>query len=314
MTKSSLPKLITLLGPTAVGKTYLSARLADVIGAEVISADSRQVFRGMDIGTGKDMHDYIVAGRTVPVHLVDIADPGTEYSVFNFRKDFNVALRLIEDRSRPAVLCGGTGLYIEAILKGYRLEDVPENAELRAELALKSDTELLEMLASRKPLHNTTDSIDRNRIIRALEISMANAKIPHSEEVSYVDCPVFGLRFERSEIRNRITRRLKERLENGMIREVEGLLENGVPAESLMFYGLEYRYLTMYIKKEISFDIMFSSLNTAIHQFAKRQMTWFRRMEKNGIAIQWLEGENGPDHNLDLILKSLNKPSPASVV
>lgn len=307
MNKSGLPNLITLLGPTAVGKTYLAARMADVLGAEVISADSRQVFRGMDIGTGKDMHDYIVAGRIVPVHLVDIADPGTEYSVFNFRKDFDASFNQIRGLGKPAVLCGGTGLYIEAILKGYHLGDVPENPELRAELSLKSDSELLEMLAARKPLHNTTDSIDRNRMIRALEIAIANENTPESDDVGFKDSPVFGLRFERSEIRRRITHRLRERLEHGMIAEVEGLLERGVPPESLEFYGLEYRYLTLYIRRDISFDTMFSLLNTAIHQFAKRQMTWFRRMEKNGIKIQWLEGENGPDYNLDLILKSLNR-------
>lgn len=286
--------MIVILGPTATGKTRLAASVAAKLNGEVISADSRQVYRGMDQGTGKDYEDYLVNGAKVPYHLVDIVDPGYEYNVFEFRRDFAKALEDVTSRNKIPVLCGGTGLYLEAVLSDYNLVKVPVNEDLRADLLAKSSEELNQILSDLKLTHNTTDSTDRDRTIRAIEIATyekihpdykAQTKLPDFEAL------VFGVSFERSEIRNRITERLKKRLNEGMTGEVEQLLKTGLKPEQLMFYGLEYKFLTLFVTGKISRDEMFSQLNTAIHQFAKRQMTWFRRMEKRGPKIHWIDGQ-----------------------
>ncbi len=284
--------LITILGPTATGKTKLAAQLANGIGGEIISADSRQVYRGMDIGTGKDLDDYVVDGRLIPYHLVNIVDPGYEYNVFEFQKDFVHAFHLIRDRGKMPVLCGGTGLYLDAVLRAYKMPEAPKNAELMGRLEKLPLEKLIEILKQYNGLHNTTDITDRNRTIRAIEIGEyeksgqgKKMKLPAINTVN------FGIRFERPVIRERITRRLENRLEEGLTDEVERLLKSGLTPGQLTFYGLEYRYVTQYITGEINHDEMFRLLNTAIHQFAKRQMTWFRRMEKNGVKIHWIDGE-----------------------
>jgi len=285
------PLMITILGPTATGKTSFAANVAARLDGEIISADSRQVYRGMDLGTGKDYEDYIVDGQKIPYHLVDIADPGYEYNVFEFQNDF---LRVFDDittRGKMPLLCGGTGMYLEAVLSGYKLQKVPENIELRKSLSGKSLKELNSILQSYRDVHNTTDSSDRDRALRAIEIAEFQKEHPRDESsFPKIDHKIFGVQFERRIIRERITQRLKQRLESGMIAEIESLLASGLKPEQLTFYGLEYRYLTDYVTSKISYDDMFSRLNTAIHQFAKRQMTWYRRMEKRGFKITWIDG------------------------
>lgn len=298
--------LITILGPTAVGKTSFGARLAAVLDAEIISADSRQVFKGMDMGTGKDIADYQVGNKIIPYHLIDIAEPGTEYNVYQFKHDFLEAYHTIHSRNKIPVLCGGTGMYLESILLDYDLVEVPENVELRQKLSGLPDEELIRMISSARQLHNSTDTADRERLTRALEIELF--KKDHAEQNSWPDfsnTPVIGIRFDREIIRNRITQRLYQRLEEGMIDEVRHLIEKGVSTDRLLFYGLEYKYITLYLKGELSYSQMVGLLNTAIHQFAKRQMTWFRRMEKKGVRIFWLEGENGLEINIDKALSYL---------
>lgn len=296
--------MIVITGPTATGKTHLAAQVASKAEGEIISADSRQVFRGMDYGTGKDYGDYLVNGYLVPYHLIDIVDPGHEYSVFEFQQDFLRAYHHIVKRHKHPVLCGGTGLYIEAALKGYHLRRVPENPELRKKLEKYTWEELTSMLAAMRPLHNTTDTANRDRLIRAIEIENFNREQPADKSpYPQIRYKVFCIELEREEIRRRITTRLKNRLERGMVEEINKLLKTGIKPEQLMFYGLEYRYLTLYSIGEISYDEMFSKLNTAIHQFAKRQMTWFRRMEKQGIPIRWLNGMLPMEEKVDLILR-----------
>jgi tRNA dimethylallyltransferase len=298
--------LITVLGPTAVGKTAFAAHLALALDAEVISADSRQVFRGMDIGTGKDLGDYKIADRIIQSHLIDIADPGTEYNVFQFQRDFQTVRDSIIDRGRMPLMCGGTGLYLESVLFGYNLIDVPVNELLRYHLKELNSEELIHKLSSYRPLHNTTDILDRERLIRAIEIEMFKQQNKDQRlETDFSHTPVFGIRFDRKTVRERITARLTQRLNEGMIEEVKHLLDKGISKEQLMFYGLEYKYLTLYLSGDLNYDEMFRLLNTAIHQFAKRQMTWFRRMENKGIKIIWLDGEDGLNMNLDKALKSL---------
>ena len=302
------PLMVTILGPTATGKTNLAAHVAHAMDGEVISADSRQVYRGMDLGTGKDYEDYIVDGKQVSYHLVDIADPGYEYNVFEYQRDFLKVFNEIVLNKKLPVLCGGTGMYLEAVLSGYRLLEVPENNMLRAELESKSLKELNQMLAGYRKMHNTTDSTDRGRTIRAIEIE--DYQKNHHEERS--DFPkikqhIFGVHFERSEIRNRITTRLKQRLKDGMADEVSDLLAKGLKPEQLTFYGLEYRFLTDYVTGKISYDEMFRLLNTAIHQFAKRQMTWFRRMEKKGFQIHWIDGHLEMEEKIEKV-RSVLKP------
>ncbi len=283
--------MITILGPTATGKTSFAVYVAAQLNGEIISADSRQVYRGMDIGTGKDLSEYQYDGRQVPHHLIDIVKPGYEYNVFEFQRDFLDAYKKIEVNGTFPILCGGTGMYIESVLKGYKLINVPANEQLREDLELKSDIELEEILENFKALHNTTDVSDRDRLLRAIEIQTYYDNNPDLDtSFPEINTIILGLDFDRRVVRSRITDRLEERLKGGMIDEVEDLLDQGVSAEKLKFYGLEYRFVTQYLSDEISYDEMSRRLNTAIHQFAKRQMTWFRRMEKQGFEIHWLNG------------------------
>ena len=282
--------LLAVIGPTASGKTAFAVRLALALGGEVISADSRQVYRGMDIGTGKDLEEYVVEGQQVPCHLVDIVEAGYKYNVFEYQADF---LRVWEDCRRRGVvpvLCGGSGLYVEAVLKGYKLLAVPVNEELRASLEGMPLPELAARLATYKKLHNTTEIDTPKRAIRAIEIEEYYRTHPYEEK----DFPqlrplIVGVEVSREVRRERITRRLHERLEQGMVEEARQLLDSGVAPEDLIYYGLEYKYLTLYLTGKLSYDAMVEQLNVAIHQFAKRQMTWFRKMEREGFEIRWLD-------------------------
>ena len=282
--------LITILGPTASGKTPLAAALADRMGTEIISGDSRQVYRRMDLGTGKDLVDYTVDGRQVPYHLIDIVEPGYKYNVFEYQRDFLKAYEEISAKGKTPILCGGTGMYIESVLKGYRLLPVPENPELRASLEGKSLEELTHILEGYKKLHNSTDVDTCKRAIRAIEIEeYYKQQPPEYREFPSLKSLIVGVDIDRELRREKITRRLKQRLDEGMVDEVRGLLAEGIPAENLIYYGLEYKFLTQYAIGEISYDEMFLQLETAIHQFAKRQMTWFRGMERRGFTIHWLD-------------------------
>lgn len=288
--------MIAIVGPTACGKTSLAASLAADIGGEVISGDSRQVYRRMDIGTGKDLDDYRVGGSQVAYHLIDIAEPGSKYNLFQYQRDFVAAYDDIRQRGAVPILCGGSGLYIEAVLRGYRLAPVAENKALRESLAGKTLAELTAMLAEIKrrrggALHNTTDVDTAQRAIRAIEIEMGSAGNINEDDAAArpVDALVVGIAIGRDERRARITARLRQRLEHGMVDEVRGLLASGIEAEALTYYGLEYKYVTEYVVGGITYEEMFSRLETAIHQFAKRQMTWFRGMERRGVAIHWLD-------------------------
>ena len=283
--------MITILGPTASGKTPVAARLAAEIGGEVISADSRQVYRRMDIGTGKDLADY----GAVPYHLIDIREPGTKYNLFEYQQDFFDVYQQIRSRGAVPILCGGTGLYIEAVLKGYHLSPVPQNQALRDSLEGKSLAELTEMLKALKArngsnMHNTTDVDSCQRAIRAIEIETYNAEHPMPRrELPPVESLIVGIDIDRELRREKITRRLKARLENGMVEEVQALLDEGITAEDLIYYGLEYKFVTEYLTGQLTYDEMFSRLEIAIHQFAKRQMTWFRGMERRGFKIHWID-------------------------
>ena len=300
--------MITILGPTATGKTGLAAIVAQRLSGEIISADSRQVYRGMDIGTGKDYEDYVVNGETVPHHLIDIIDPGYEYNVFEFQEDFVKAFNDITSREKLPVLCGGTGLYIEAVLSGYKLAKVPENPRLRLSLENKSLDELRLILGSYRKLHNTTDINVRERAVRAIEIQEYEKHNPQNKtDFPKINSVVFGVMLERQKVRERITRRLEARLKSGMVDEVKHLLDSGLKPEQLGFYGLEYRFLTDYVTGKISYQEMFGLLNTAIHQFAKRQMTWFRRMEKRGFKIHWIDGNLPLEKKVNTIVDFCNK-------
>ena len=282
--------MITILGPTASGKTPVAARLAAEIGGEIISADSRQVYRRMDIGTGKDLEDY----GSVPYHLIDICEPGTKYNLFEYQQDFYDVYQQIRSRGAVPILCGGTGLYIEAVLKGYHLSPVPQNQALRDSLEGKSLDELSQMLTDLKSktgsnMHNTTDVDSCQRAIRAIEIETYNLEHPTPRrELPPVDSIIIGIDIDRELRREKITRRLKARLDHGMVEEVRALLDEGIPAEDLIYYGLEYKFLTEYLTGQLSYDEMFQRLEIAIHQFAKRQMTWFRGMERRGFKIHWI--------------------------
>lgn len=283
--------MLAVVGPTASGKTSLAVELALAIPeAEIISADSRQVYRGMDIGTGKDLAEYVRDGIAVPSHLLDIVDAGEKYNLFEYQRDFLVAYNDIVERGAFPVLCGGSGLYVESVLKGYRLLPVPENQQLRESLEEKTLEELALILSRYKTLHNNTDTDTKKRAIRAIEIEEYYRTCP-VEERSFpqINCLTVGVDVDREIRRGRITRRLYERLENGMVDEVRGLLDKGVTAEQLMYYGLEYKFLTQYIIGELTYDEMVKGLEIAIHQFAKRQMTWFRGMEKRGVHIHWID-------------------------
>lgn len=300
--------LITILGPTASGKTPLAAALAYDLQTEIISADSRQIYRGMDLGTGKDLADYTVNGTVVPYHLIDIAEPGYKYNVFEFQRDFLVAYQAISEKGMCPILCGGTGMYIESVLKGYRLLPVPENPELRASLSDKSLEELTRILSGYKKLHNSTDVDTVKRAIRAIEIEEYYRNAPIEErDFPSLKSLIIGLQIDRELRREKITRRLRQRLDEGMVEEVKTLLQQGVSAESLIYYGLEYKYLTLYVTGQLSYEEMFGELETAIHQFAKRQMTWFRGMERRGMQIHWLEATLPTDEKVKRIKELLNE-------
>jgi tRNA dimethylallyltransferase len=298
-----LNKLITILGPTATGKTSIATALASAIDAEVISADSRQVYKGMDLGTGKDLEEYTLDGKNIPYHLIDIANPGEEYNVFSFQKDLLRAYNNIIDRDKKAIMCGGTGMYLESVILAYDMLEVPVNEALREELNKLSTEELMNLLTSLREIHNITDISDRSRLIRAIEIAEGRRqKTEVRSEFPALDHKVFGISLPREVIRSRITARLKQRLEEGMLDEIQNLLDSGVSPEQLEFYGLEYKYLTQYVTEEISYNDMFQRLNSAIHQFAKRQMTWFRRMEKKGVKINWIDGNLPIEEKVQFII------------
>jgi tRNA dimethylallyltransferase len=283
--------LITILGPTATGKTTLSAHLADRIGGEIISADSRQIYRNMDIGTGKDICDYTVNGKNIPFHLIDIAEAGEEYNLFRFGVDFKKAFEEITLRKKVPILCGGTGLYIESILRNYAVPDVPQSVEFRKSIENKTDEELKAELMNYKSLHNETDTENRRRLVRALEIAHFSAeKQIHADTWLPERQFIFGISLPREVVLQRITDRLHVRLQNGMIEEVQALLDSGVSASRLIRYGLEYKFITEYLLEQYPYDEMVGLLNIAIHQFSKRQMTWFRGMERRGLQINWIDG------------------------
>ena len=299
--------LIAILGHTAAGKTAFAANLAFGVGGEIISADSRQVYRGMDIGTGKDYADYLVEDVRVPVHLIDLVEAGYEYNVYLFKHDFLGAYTDIKDRNLTPILCGGTGLYIESVLRNYKMIDVPLNESLRADLEPKSFEELKGILRLYGPLHNVSDTGNRKRMIRAIEIGMFQATQPEEEEGERELNPIIlGIRYERTVRRKRITDRLRDRMENGMVEEVERLMGAGVSAEKMEYYGLEYKWVSKYILKELTYEDMFNKLNTAIHQFAKRQMTYFRGMERRGLTIHWIEGQLPMEDKVEMAMKIIN--------
>lgn len=282
--------LITILGPTACGKTTFAAHLATTMGASIISADSRQIYRRMDIGTGKDLADYTINGKTVLHYLIDIVEPGYKYNLFEFQRDFLTAYNTIREKGSTPILCGGTGLYIESVLKGYRLSPVPDNEELRNKLADKSLDELIEILKGYKTLHNVSDLDTCKRAIRAIEIADYYKNTPIDKQpFPEIPATVIGLNIDRETRRERITKRLKARLEEGLVDEVRNLIKEGIAPDDLIYYGLEYKFVTQHIIGELTYKEMFNQLEIAIHQFAKRQMTWFRGMEKRGIKINWIE-------------------------
>ena len=318
--------MITILGPTASGKTNLATHLAAQIdnmdailwggkthGAEIIGADSRQVYRGMDIGTGKDLADYVVDGKQVPYHLIDICDAGTKYNLFQYQQDFYDAYLDIQKRGVLPILCGGTGLYIESVLKGYHLSPVPQNPMLREQLADKSLEELTAMLKDLKAksgskMHNRTDVDTAQRAIRAIEIETYNLEHPMPErELPAVDSLIVGVSIDRDARREKITRRLKQRLNEGMVDEIKSLLASGVPAENLIYYGLEYKFITEYVIGKTTYEEMFRGLEIAIHQFAKRQMTWFRGMERRGFTIHWIDALQPMEEKVNAVIELMKQ-------
>lgn len=300
--------LIAILGPTASGKTRLAAALAHTLDAEIISADSRQIYRNMDIGTGKDIADYFVEGKKIPYHLIDIVEPGYKYNVFEYQRDFLHAYEAIREKQALPIVCGGTGLYLESVLRGYKLLPVPENAELRKQLEDKSLYELTDLLKQYKTLHNTTDVDSVKRAIRAVEIEEYYAHLPVEERMfPNLKSIVFGIDIDREIRRKRISDRLQQRLNEGMVEEVQHLLDRGISPEDLIYYGLEYKYLTLYIIGQLSYNAMFKELEIAIHQFAKRQMTWFRGMERRGINIHWIDYNLPLEEKIAVIENKLNE-------
>lgn len=303
-----MQKMITILGPTASGKTSLAAALAARIDAEIISADSRQVYRGMTIGTGKDLDDYRQGDRLIPYHLIDICEPGTKYNLFQYQQDFHLIYNNIVARGVRPILCGGTGLYIESVLKGYALSPVPQNQALRDKLADKSLAELTEMLEDLKHrnhsvMHNRTDVDTAQRAIRAIEIETYNLEHPtDNRTLPPIDSVIIGVDINREERRRKITQRLKQRLEEGMVDEIRQLLDRGIAPENLIYYGLEYKFVTEYVIGKTSYEEMFRQLEIAIHQFAKRQMTWFRGMERRGFTIYWIDALDPMDSKVAQIM------------
>lgn len=301
-------ELITILGPTASGKTAFATALAHRMNSEIISADSRQLYRGMDLGTGKDLNEYIVEGEQIPYHLIDIVDAGYKYNVFEYQHDFLEAYTSIKEKGKLPILCGGTGMYLESVLKGYKLLPVPENHELRARLEGKSLEELTTMLQSYKKLHNTTDVDTPKRAIRAIEIEEYYKHTPVEERTfPTINSLIIGIDIDRELRRKKITQRLTQRLDEGMLDEVRNLLKQGIAPEDLIYYGLEYKYLTLHAIGELSFQEMFNQLEIAIHQFAKRQMTWFRGMERRGFTIHWLNASLPTEEKIKKVMDLLQE-------
>jgi len=298
--------LLIVTGPTASGKTSLAAAVAHRTGGEIISADSRQVYRRMDLGTGKDYSDYVIDGRVVPYHLIDIADPGYKYNVFEYQRDFISIYEKMKERNVFPVVCGGSGMYIDSIVKGYRMHEVPPDRELREKLSTKSMDELTDLLASYKNLHNTTDTDNKKRVIRAIEIAEYSRNSEGKQSLMPELNPlVAGVMYDRETRRRRISERLRIRLNEGMVDEVRNLLDNGISKESLIYYGLEYKYITLYLTGDIKYNEMVKSLETAIHQFAKRQMTWFRGMERKGVKINWIDGALPLEKKVERVIELL---------
>lgn len=296
-------ELITIIGPTASGKTAFAAALAARLDTEIISGDSRQVYRSMDIGTGKDLADYVVDGKQIPYHLIDICNPGDKYNVFEYQHDFHKAFEEIRKKGKLPILCGGTGMYIESILRGFKLLDVPQNPALRESLKGKSLAELEQILASYKVLHNKTDVDSAQRAIRAIEIEeFYKTEAPDKREYAPINSLIIGVDIDRDLRREKISRRLRARLDEGMVDEVRAILATGVKPEDLIYYGLEYKFLTLYIIGQLTYDEMVSQLEIAIHQFAKRQMTWFRGMERRGLHIHWLDATLPTDEKINNVL------------
>ena len=290
-----MAETISIIGVTASGKTSLAVKLAYETGGEIISADSRQIYRRMDLGTGKDINEYTCNGKQIPYHLIDICEPGYKYNLYQYKRDFTTALKYIQSRGKLPIICGGTGLYVETVLKGYAMPEVPENKELRDSLADKTLEELTAILSQYKTLHNTTDVDSCKRAIRAIEIAEYYKTLPQPElEDSPLDTLLVAIDIDRETRRSNISKRLHQRLEDGMVAEVESLLNEGIAPEDLIYYGLEYKYLTEYVIGKTTYEQMVSGLEIAIHQFAKRQMTWFRGMERRGFKINWI------DYNLPL--------------
>lgn len=296
-------ELITIIGPTASGKTAFAAALAARLDTEIISGDSRQVYRSMDIGTGKDLADYVVDGKQIPYHLIDICNPGDKYNVFEYQHDFHKAFEEIRKKGKLPILCGGTGMYIESVLRGFKLLDVPQNPSLRESLKGKSLAELEQILASYKVLHNKTDVDSAQRAIRAIEIEeFYKTEAPDKREYAPINSLIIGVDIDRDLRREKISKRLRARLDEGMVDEVRAILATGVKPEDLIYYGLEYKFLTLYIIGQLTYDEMISQLEIAIHQFAKRQMTWFRGMERRGLHIHWLDATLPTDEKINNVL------------
>ena len=295
-------ELITILGPTASGKTEFAANLAYELAGEIISADSRQVYRGMNLGTGKDLNEYVVNGESISYHLIDICNAGEKYNIFQFQRDFHKAFEWIKSKGKIPILCGGSGLYIESVIKGYKLLDVPENPELRKKIGNKTLNELETILKSYKILHNKTEVDSIQRAIRAIEIEefYINQE-PDVRDFAVINSLIIGLSIDRDLRREKISRRLKIRFQDGMLEEVKGLLDSGISAEDLIYYGLEYKYITLYLTGKLSYNEMFDQLEISIHQFAKRQMTWFRGMERRGLKIHWLDTGIPLQNKVDIV-------------
>jgi len=298
--------LLVITGPTASGKTALAASVADRLGGEVISADSRQVYRGMDLGTGKDLDEYNIDGRTIPCHLIDIADPGYKYNVFEYQRDFVRVYNELKQRNIFPVICGGSGMYLDSIISGYSMFEVPPDSGLRARLEKKSMEELTGILSTYKKLHNTTDTDTKKRVIRAIEIEHFDS-YSKKKQTKFPDLKslVIGIMTDRETRRERISARLRQRLDAGMVEEVKKLLINGIRKEALVYYGLEYRFITLYLAGEMKYDVMVKNLEVAIHRFAKRQMTWFRGMERKGIVIHWINSELPMDEKVGRVMELL---------
>ena len=306
--------LILVTGPTASGKTSLAVALAHKLGGEIISADSRQVYRGMDIGTGKDFDDYVIDGVRIPCHMIDIADPGYKYNVFEYQRDFFKVYKSVKDRKVFPVVCGGSGMYADSIIKGYKMVEVPPDSGLRMRLEKKSLEELIGILSSMKNLHNITDVDTKKRAIRAIEIEhYSRNRKANKSLMPKLNSLVIGVWLDRNVRRQRITERLHKRLKSGMVEEVENLLKKGVDHETLIYYGLEYKYITHYLSGKITYQEMAEDLETAIHQFAKRQMTWFRGMERKGTKINWINGELPMNEKVSIVLGLLEKEKQKTV-